>query len=355
MSVAAVLENISVALGGNRILSDVSLSIEPGEFFTLLGPSGSGKTTTLNILAGFIRQSEGQLRFDDRVISNLPPRRRNIGFVFQDYALFAHMTVGENIAFPLRARSVNKRMRRQLLEEALALVRLPGMGDRKPDSLSSGQRQRVALARALVFRPSLLLLDEPLAALDKQLREAMQVELKQIQRETGVTTVCVTHDQGEALTMADRLAIMEHGRILQIGSPEEVYRRPTNVFVAKFLGDANLFGIAASGDVPLLSCRLDVNSGFRGGVGVVRPEDLVIERDRRRVAGGLCEAAVEAVVYQGMRYKIIARGGGHASVAPAQLVISVPSDGGTPFEVGEKVFIGCPPSSIHVISDVAPA
>lgn len=221
-------------------VQDLTLNVGRGEFVTLLGPSGSGKTTSLLMLAGFVEPTRGQIFLQNRDVTHVPPYKRNIGMVFQNYALFPHMTVEGNVAFPLQMRRVPRRDIEAMVNRALALVQLEGLNQRYPAQLSGGQQQRVALARALVFQPALLLMDEPLGALDKQLRELMQLELKHLQRNLGITVIYVTHDQAEALTMSDRIALMSHGRIEQIGSPSELYDRPANRFVAGFLGESNL-------------------------------------------------------------------------------------------------------------------
>src|SRR3954452_23412729 len=218
----------------------VDLDIRRGEFFTLLGPSGSGKTTCLRMIAGFERPDEGSIQLAGDDVSGLPPAERDVNTVFQDYVLFPHMTVGENVAYGLKVKKVAKGERASGVEEALAMVRLEGYGERRPSQLSGGQRQRVALARALVNRPRVLLLDEPLGALDLKLRQQLQVELKRIQQEVGITFVYVTHDQEEALTMSDRIAVVDGGNVLQIGSPREVYETPDTPFVAGFVGVSNL-------------------------------------------------------------------------------------------------------------------
>jgi putative spermidine/putrescine transport system ATP-binding protein len=218
----------------------VDIVIARGEFFTLLGPSGSGKTTCLRMIAGFERPDEGRIEIGGRDVSRLPPAERDVNTVFQDYALFPHMSVAENVAYGLKVKGVSKANRKTRVDEALGLVRLDGYGDRRPSQLSGGQRQRVALARALVNRPRVLLLDEPLGALDLKLRQQMQVELKSIQGEVGITFVYVTHDQEEALTMSDRLAVFNEGRIEQIGTPAEVYEHPETEFVAGFVGISNV-------------------------------------------------------------------------------------------------------------------
>jgi putative spermidine/putrescine transport system ATP-binding protein len=221
-------------------VDSIDLEIARGEFFTMLGPSGSGKTTTLRVIAGFERPDAGRVRLGGVDVTNRPPYDRDVNTVFQDYALFPHMSVGDNVEYGLRVKGVKRAERRRRADEALALVRLEGFRDRKPVQLSGGQRQRVALARAIVNRPQVLLLDEPLGALDLKLRQEMQSELKRIQQEVGITFVYVTHDQEEALTMSDRIAVFSQGRIDQIGSPADVYERPANEFVAAFVGISNL-------------------------------------------------------------------------------------------------------------------
>ncbi len=218
---------------------DVSLEIGAGEFLTLLGPSGSGKSTTLMMIAGFEIPTSGDIAIDGRSVVAVSPHKRNIGMVFQNYALFPHLTVAANIGFPLKQRRVGRADRDRLVKDALALVRLPGYGDRYPKQLSGGQQQRVALARAIVFSPRLLLMDEPLGALDKQLRESLQLEMRRLHGDLGITFIYVTHDQEEALTMSDRIAVMNEGRIAQLGRPEDLYDRPCSRFVASFLGESN--------------------------------------------------------------------------------------------------------------------
>jgi putative spermidine/putrescine transport system ATP-binding protein len=269
MTVRLTLDDVRAVLGGTEVLHGVSLDVSAGELVTLLGPSGSGKTTTLNVIAGLESASAGDVRFDGKSVTERPPQQRDIGLVFQSYALFPHMTVAENVAFGLRRRGVPTPKRQAIVDEMLDLVQLPGMGARHVRSLSGGQQQRVAVARALAMRPSVLLLDEPMAALDKQLRETMQIELKRIQSEVGVTTVAVTHDQVEAMTMSDRVAIMRDGVIDQLDSPEVLYRRPATRFAAEFLGEANLWPVEA-GRV----AGFGAGAAARSGLAIVRPEDL---------------------------------------------------------------------------------
>jgi len=239
-NVAVQLDGVLKRFGDAIALHKISLTIHEGEFITLLGPSGCGKTTLLNLMAGFAEADGGEIFIDGELVTEIPPYQREIGIVFQNYALFPHMTVEKNVGYGLRMRGVPKAEIAERVEQALALVKLSGYGHRKPRELSGGQQQRVALARALVIRPKVLLLDEPFSALDKNLRLSMQVELKAIQRKLGVTTVFVTHDQGEALSMSDRVVVMSAGHVRQIGTPDEIYRRPQDPFVAGFVGDVNI-------------------------------------------------------------------------------------------------------------------
>ena len=233
------LQRLEKHFGGVGAVRGVSLDVAAGEFLTLLGPSGSGKTTTLMMIAGFETPTTGDITIDGRSVVELSPHRRNIGMVFQNYALFPHLTVAGNIGFPLKQRGIGRAERSRMIDQALQLVRLPGYGARYPKQLSGGQQQRVALARAIVFSPRLLLMDEPLGALDKQLRESLQLEMRRLHADLGITFIYVTHDQEEALTMSDRIAVMNDGRIAQLGRPEELYDRPCSRFVASFLGESN--------------------------------------------------------------------------------------------------------------------
>ena len=288
----------------------VDLEVEPGEFFTLLGPSGSGKTTTLRLIAGFERLDAGRIELAGSDVTGRPPYLRDVNTVFQDYALFPHMTVGENVAYGLRVKGIARAERGKRVDEILEVVRLPGLGDRKPVQLSGGQRQRVALARALVNHPQVLLLDEPLGALDLKLRQEMQTELKRIQRavsEVGITFVYVTHDQEEALTMSDRLAVFNEGRIEQIGTPAAVYERPDNAFVAGFVGASNVL--------------------HRGGrLFTVRPEKIrmTVDGGTRRDDGNAATGRIRDVVYAGMftRYIVDLDDGGELVVVRQNLETS---------------------------------
>jgi spermidine/putrescine ABC transporter ATP-binding subunit len=259
-----VFAAIEKRFGAVTAVAGVSLDVAPGEFVTLLGPSGSGKTTTLMMLAGFEIPTAGEIYVDGAPIATVPPYKRNIGMVFQSYALFPHMTVGENIAFPLKLRRRPRAEIARRTREALELVKLPGYETRYPRQLSGGQQQRIAVARALVFNPRVLLMDEPLGALDKQLRESLQLELKQLHEQLGVTIIYVTHDQQEALVMSDRVAVMNEGRIEQVGSPTELYDAPANRFVASFIGESNfLDGRVVAHDDGGCTVELD-------GIGTVR-------------------------------------------------------------------------------------
>ncbi|MDB6180655.1 ABC transporter ATP-binding protein [Paracoccus fistulariae] len=235
-----VFEHVQKSYDGKTlVVKDLNLDIGKGEFLTMLGPSGSGKTTCLMMLAGFETATHGDIRLDGRPINQVPPHKRGIGMVFQNYALFPHMTVGENLSFPLEVRGMSKAERTERIQNALDMVQMGQFANRRPAQLSGGQQQRIALARALVFDPKLVLMDEPLGALDKQLREHMQFEIKQLHEELGITVVYVTHDQGEALTMSDRVAVFNDGRIQQLAPPSELYERPENSFVAQFIGENN--------------------------------------------------------------------------------------------------------------------
>jgi putative spermidine/putrescine transport system ATP-binding protein len=277
------LTGLRKAFGGTVAVDGVDLDIADGEFFSMLGPSGSGKTTVLRMIAGFEQPTAGRVELGGADVTGAAPFQRDVSTVFQDYALFPHLSVRENVEYGLAVRKVARAERRERAEQALAGVRMAGFGDRKPGQLSGGQRQRVALARALVVRPKVLLLDEPLGALDLKLRQQMQVELKQLQRDAGITFLFVTHDQEEALTMSDRIAVFEHGRIAQVGTAAEIYECPRSEFVAGFVGTSTvLTGPAA---VQLLG---------RDGTFVVRPERVRLSRTGPGVAGTIAE-----VVYLG--------------------------------------------------------
>jgi putative spermidine/putrescine transport system ATP-binding protein len=297
----------------------IDLEIRAGEFMTLLGPSGSGKTTTLNMIAGFEAITSGRIALDGSDIARLPAYRRNLGMVFQNYALFPHMTAAENIAFPLKQRKVGKREIARRVSDALELVHLGGHGDRLPSQLSGGQQQRIALARAVVFEPRALLLDEPLGALDKKLRESLQLEIARLHRELGITFVFVTHDQDEALALSDRIAVFRDGRVEQAGTPAELYETPASRFVATFLGDSNVFaGRVRDGRLETGWCSLRVPEAASGPVAlVVRPERLRIAPAGGAATGdNVLPATVTDVVYQGAFRRVLVRfdGGGTGQV-----------------------------------------
>ncbi|PBB39801.1 ABC transporter ATP-binding protein [Mesorhizobium sp. WSM3868] len=297
------IHGIEKRFGALSILSDLSLDVAAGEFLTLLGPSGSGKTTLLMILAGFVRANAGSIKVGGEEIITMPPHKRNIGMVFQNYALFPHMNVFHNIAFPLKQRRVSAAETAERVERALDLVQLKGLGERRVDQLSGGQRQRVALARAIVFEPRIVLMDEPLSALDKGLREHMQIELRNLHRRLGMTTVYVTHDQREAITMSDRIAVMNAGRIEQIDQPEVLYARPKTKFVAGFIGESNFIPVECrNGSVWYEDRKLRMNDPAPSAgrhLMVVRPEKLrLADADQARPVNAL-PATVGDVIYQG--------------------------------------------------------
>jgi putative spermidine/putrescine transport system ATP-binding protein len=336
--------------GRARVVADLDLEIRRGEFLTLLGPSGSGKTTTLMMLAGFEDPSAGSIELEGRRIDTVPPHRRGIGVVFQNYALFPHMTVAQNLAFPLSVRGTSRAEIAPRIAGALEMVRLAGFGDRRPQQLSGGQQQRVALARALIFAPTLVLMDEPLGALDKQLREELQLEIRHLHAKLGVTVVYVTHDQSEALTMSDRIAVFEGGRIQQLGSAEEVYERPANAFVAGFIGENNrLEGIAEAASSLRLGDGRVLRTGGHGHapgtalLASVRPERIVLGA----AAAGLPNAAtamVEEVVYLGDHCRLRLGFAGQAGLVarlPRQEGAGVP-------RVGDTVALAIPPAAITV-------
>mgnify|MGYP001381310112 FL=1 len=301
------LKNICKEYGGTRVLDNINLYIRKNEFLTLLGPSGCGKTTTLRIIGGFEQPTEGRVIFEGKDITNMPPYERQINTVFQKYALFPHMDVFDNIAFGLKIKKVPKDEIKTRVQEMLRLVNLKGFENRTIDSLSGGQQQRVAIARALVNEPKVLLLDEPLGALDLKLRKEMQIELKNMQKRVGITFIYVTHDQEEALTMSDTVVVMDKGIIQQIGTPVDIYNEPKNAFVAKFIGESNIIdGIMYEDFVVEFGGRVFdcVDSGFNKNEKVdvvIRPEDLEITT----VEEGMITGTVTSVTFKGVHYEII--------------------------------------------------
>jgi putative spermidine/putrescine transport system ATP-binding protein len=338
MTTAVKFEHVCRYFGSVRAVDDVTLDIAEGEFFAMLGPSGSGKTTCLRLIAGFEQPTSGHIEIFGDTAEGVPPYRRNVNTVFQDYALFPHMTVLDNVGYGLMVRGVPRVERDRKAEAALELVALAGFGARRPSQLSGGQRQRVALARALVNQPKVLLLDEPLGALDLKLREQMQVELKTLQRNLGITFVFVTHDQGEALSMADRVAIFNDGKIIQVGEPEEIYERPTTRFVADFVGSSNV-----------LSPGLAKSTGGPSAWSSLRPEKIGVLRGKRKLPAGTSgiKVSVAAVHYQGAvtRLNTVTQGG-------EALNVSVPSSEGK-FAPGESLTLHWPATALHVMEGEA--
>ena len=315
-----VLEDLCKTYGSVVAVENFTATVAAGEFFTILGPSGSGKTTTMLMVAGFSFPSKGDIRLGGQSIARLPPQARGIGMVFQNYAVFPHLTVRKNVEFPLRVRRMPSREIGPLVDEMLDLVQLGSYGDRMPGELSGGQQQRVALARALVFKPPVLLMDEPLGALDKKLREHMQVEIRRLQRQLGLTMIYVTHDQEEALTMSDRVAIMNHGRLVQVGSPDDLYNRPDNRFVADFLGESNFIeGTVIATDGKAVRVRAVSEFEFSGAtsqsfsvgarvVAAIRPEKLTLDREHPAHTNVWC-GRVSDVVFAGAVTRYRAEGG----------------------------------------------
>lgn len=347
--------DLTKVYGDKVVLDHLDLSAEEGEFISLLGPSGCGKTTVLRLIAGFLHPDRGSISVRGESITGLPPYRRNIGMVFQNYALFPHMTVGQNIAFGLEQRRVGRKEITLAVAAALELVRLEGFASRRPVELSGGQQQRVALARALVFKPRLLLLDESLSALDKKLRVQMQLELRQIQKEVGVTAVFVTHDHEEALTMSDRVAVMRGGRIVQLDTPARVYRAPADDFVAESLGEANLFhGVVEStrtggfilgldsGASLTLSSDQPVASGTRCTV-ALRPEDITLEPASEKSDP---QGEIRSVAFAGNTTLFVVEAFGQ------QVRVRRPNTVGTDngFSVGEAVALVWPPGAALVLA-----
>ena len=347
------IRNVSKSYGPAQALADVSLTIAEGEFFGLLGPSGGGKTTLLRAIAGFVEPDAGTITVDGKPIQNVPVNKRDIGLMFQNYALFPHLSVRENLGFGLSVRHRPKAEIDARVDELLALVRMDTFGDRKPKQLSGGQQQRVALARALATNPRVLLLDEPLGALDKNLREDMQIELKQIQRDIGITTIFVTHDQEEALTLSDRIAIMRDGGVEQVGAPRQIYERPDTAFAARFLGAANFFtGTVEGNDGPLTRVRLgdgtiftttDAAAPGRQVTLAVRPEKMFTtapDTAPNRISGRILQEVFTgtAVTYRldamGQTVSVFAQNGGGALPA-----------------MGDMLTVGFDPANAVILAD----
>jgi putative spermidine/putrescine transport system ATP-binding protein len=342
------LRRLSKAFAGTKAVDEVSLDVPAGAFVSLLGPSGSGKTTTLNLIAGFLTPDAGDILLDQRSIADVAPHKRNIGMVFQSYSLFPHMTVAENVGFPLRMRTrLSRADARRRIDEMLALVQLGHLGTRYPRQLSGGQQQRVAMARALVSHPRLLLMDEPLGALDKKLREQMQVEIKRIHRSVGTTVVYVTHDQTEALTMSDLVVVMHQARVAQVGTPRTLYESPADLFVADFLGDSNLLAariVRASGDQCVVELATGATIRARRGtfaapagsrvVALIRPEDMSVAtstecRDGQEVLKGI----IKDISYHGDAFKL------DVALGDEVLKVKVARERGAGMERGQPVLL----------------
>ncbi len=341
------LHDLKKEYDGTPVLRGISLDIKSREFVTLLGPSGCGKTTTLRIIGGFEQPDSGDVLFEGRRLNDVPPYRREINTVFQRYALFPHLNVAENIAFGLHIKKMNAAEIKRKTREMLSLVGLSGFETRDVTSLSGGQQQRVAIARALVCEPRVLLLDEPLGALDLKLRKDMQIELKRIQQRTGITFIYVTHDQEEALTMSDRIVVMNHGVIQQVGSPTDIYNEPENAFVADFIGESNIIDGVMLEDRRVSFCGREfecVDSGFGTNTPVdvvIRPEDL-----RLVYAGdGLLQGVVESIVFKGVHYEMMVR--------TEHFTFTVHSTMAEP--VGKTVGLTVIPFDIHIMHKSAEA
>ena len=345
------VEGVTRKFGAATALDGIDLTVQVGELLTILGPSGSGKTTLLKIIAGFEYPDDGAVLLGSQDITGIPPAKRDIGMVFQNYALFPHMTVAENIAFPLQMRKTPKAECRERVEHALNVIDMPNFGNRLPKQLSGGQQQRVALARAVVFRPKLLLLDEPFGALDRKLREQMQLEVCRLQRRLGLTAIFVTHDQEEALVMSDRIAVMNTGKIAQIGTPEEIYRRPVNRFVAGFIGESNLFRAELSGDGHAM---------IAGGISVEIPRErmptsrifgVLLRPELAKLVSGDVQAdtvlngSVQETIFLGdsVKYRLQLDDG-------ADLIVRWPlSAVGSGLAVNDRVTVGWDRDDVHVV------
>lgn len=335
------LKGITKSYGKDTILDNLSLNIKKNEFLTLLGPSGCGKTTTLKIIAGFETADSGQVVFENNIINDIPPYERQLNTVFQKYALFPHMNVYENIAFGLKLKKMPKDVINQKVKEMLKLVALEGYENRDIEALSGGQQQRVAIARALVNEPKVLLLDEPLGALDMKLRKGMQIELKRIQQKLGITFIFVTHDQEEALTMSDTIVVMNKGEIQQMGSPEDIYNEPANSFVAKFIGESNIvdgimlddFKVEFGGRI--FDC---VDKGFEKNEAievVIRPEDFEMVKYEE----GMLKGTVTSVIFKGVHYEIEVKDENHTWILHNTKHA----------EIGSKIGLSLDPESIHIM------
>jgi len=350
------LERVSKRYADTVVLHELSLDVAPGEVLSILGPSGAGKTTTLMLLAGIVPVTSGRIEIGGRDVTALPAHRRDIGVVFQSYALFPHLSVFDNVAFPLRRRGVRRRELVEQVQQALELVQLSGLGRRHVKQLSGGQQQRVALARALVFRPALLLMDEPLGALDRQLREQMQVEIKRITEAVGITAIYVTHDQEEALTLSDRVAVLRSGRLQQVGTPEALYDTPATRFVAEFVGQANLLDaqvVETTAAGPRARTTEGLQIALPPGTPISRCSIVLCirpERLRLMPTAGSEDGALRAIgkvadrVFAGgvVKYRVALNG--------RTLLVVAPNDGRGP-QRGDEVTLTCARDDVHVITE----
>ncbi|HEX6120694.1 MAG TPA: ABC transporter ATP-binding protein [Dongiaceae bacterium] len=352
------LINLTKSFGAMTAVDGINLHMPAGEFFSLLGSSGCGKTTTLRMIAGFEKPNEGQILLDGVDMTETPPHKRHVNTVFQSYALFPHLNVFDNVAFGLRRARVEAKEVRQRVVEALALVQLTGFEQRRPAQMSGGQQQRVALARALVLKPAVLLLDEPLGALDAKLRKQLQIELKTLQQQVGITFIYVTHDQEEALTMSDRIAVMSHGRVEQVAAPQEVYEEPATVFVADFLGISNLMEATAGGVDAHGRCRIRLGEfEFAAGRGdkdvkgitkaTVRPERVRLEPHGSAGGENRLPGMVERWVYLGNAVQLIVR---LATGTAIQALIQNTGEE-IPYVQGTPVQVHLPPEALRVLKD----
>jgi spermidine/putrescine transport system ATP-binding protein len=335
------LKNISKTFDDAEVLKDINMYIRRNEFLTLLGPSGCGKTTLLRIIGGFEEASSGQVFFEGKDIASLPPYKRKINTVFQKYALFPHMNVEENIAFGLQIKKLEKSLIKKKVKEMLELVNLKGFEKRSVDSLSGGQQQRIAIARALVNEPEVLLLDEPLGALDLKLRKGMQLELKRIQQKIGITFIYVTHDQEEALTMSDTIAVMNEGKVQQIGTPVDIYNEPKNAFIADFIGESNILPGTMIKDYLVCFHQTDfecVDAGFGENAPidvVVRPEDIqIVDKEK-----GMLKGKVESVTFKGVHYEMLITTGEYTWTVHSTAMS----------QVGQVVGMVITPADIHIM------
>jgi putative spermidine/putrescine transport system ATP-binding protein len=357
MSGAAVtLQHLVKRYGDTTAVDDVSLEVRPGEFITFLGPSGSGKTTTLNAIAGFVHPTAGEITMDGHSLGNIRPHRREIGMIFQNYALFPHMTAAANIAYPLKQRKVAKSEIEARVASALALVGLEQLGARYPRQLSGGQQQRVAFARSVVFRPRVLLMDEPLGALDRKLREALQVEIKRIHRELGITFVYVTHDQDEALALSDRIAVFNEGKIEQVGTAAELYERPQTLFVAEFVGDSNVFRGPLADDARSLEFAgtrillppLATDTAGDAAV-MVRPRHMILSsQDDAAGPQNALAGQVAETVYLGQSVNVVVE-----LDVGQRAQLREPPERGLSLSIGQRVVIGWAPADAVVFVEGA--